>query len=67
MRPLTSSDPQAFATAEEAEAYDRWFRAKVQKALDDPRPGIPHAEVMAEMRAIIEAKRFAHASGNLES
>jgi hypothetical protein len=67
MRPLPSSDPQTLASAEEAEAYDRWFRAKVQKALDDPRPGIRHEEVMAEMRAIIEAKRCAHASGNLES
>ena len=29
------------------EAYDRWFRAKVQEALDDPRPAIPAAEVEA--------------------
>jgi DNA-damage-inducible protein J len=28
-------------------AYDAWFRAKVQEALDDPRPGIPHEEVEA--------------------
>ena len=31
-----------FETTEDAGAYDRWFRAKVQGALDDPRPGIPH-------------------------
>jgi DNA-damage-inducible protein J len=24
-----------------ADEYDAWFRAKVQEALDDPRPGIP--------------------------
>jgi DNA-damage-inducible protein J len=30
-----------------AEAYDAWFRAKVQEALDDPRPPIPHEEVKA--------------------
>ena len=46
-----------FATTEEAEAYDVWFRAKVQAALDDLSPGIPHDEVMAEMRALIESKR----------
>lgn len=46
-----------FATTEEAEAYDVWFRAKVQAALDDPSPGIPHDQVMAEMRALIESKR----------
>jgi DNA-damage-inducible protein J len=33
-------------TANSAE-YDAWFRAKVQEALDDPRPAIPHATVKA--------------------
>jgi len=42
-----------FATVEEAEAYDRWFRAKVQASIDDTRPSIPHDQVMAEMDAII--------------
>jgi len=28
-------------------AYDSWFRAKVQEALDDPRPDIPHEQVEA--------------------
>lgn len=51
-----------FATVEEAEAYDRWFRAKVQKSLDDPRPSIPHDQVMARVQAIIDAKRKKHAS-----
>ena len=44
-----------FATVEEAEAYDRWFRAKVQASIDDIRPSIPHDQVMAEMDAIIAA------------
>jgi hypothetical protein len=44
-----------FATVEEAEAYDRWLRAKVQNSLDDPRPNIPHDQVMADMEAIIRA------------
>ncbi|WP_374627809.1 type II toxin-antitoxin system RelB/DinJ family antitoxin [Devosia sp.] len=30
------------------EAYDAWFRAKVQEALDDPRPDISGEEVQAE-------------------
>ncbi|CDG85807.1 type II toxin-antitoxin system RelB family antitoxin [Janthinobacterium agaricidamnosum] len=46
-----------FATPEEAQAYDRWFRAQVQEAMDDPLPGMAHDQVMAEMRAIITAKR----------
>jgi len=43
-----------FETEEQAANYDRWFRAKVQASLADPRPGIPHDQVMAEMDAIIE-------------
>ncbi|WP_025560975.1 type II toxin-antitoxin system RelB family antitoxin [Sphingomonas sp. UNC305MFCol5.2] len=43
-----------FATSEDAEAHDAWFRAKVEKAMASREPGIPHEEVMAEMRAIIE-------------
>ncbi|MBH8614541.1 type II toxin-antitoxin system RelB family antitoxin [Pseudomonas mohnii] len=46
-----------FETEEQAASYDRWFRAKVQASLDDPRPSIPHDQVMAEMRAFIESKR----------
>jgi hypothetical protein len=34
--------------AHEAVAYDTWFRQQVQEAIDDPRPSIPHDEVMAE-------------------
>lgn len=33
------------------QAYDAWFRAKVQEALDDTRPDIPHEEVTAEFAA----------------
>lgn len=47
-----------FATSEDAEAYDAWFRAKVERAMASEGPGIPHDQVMAEMRIIIErAKR----------
>ena len=43
-----------FATEEQANSYDRWFRAKVQASLDDPRPSIPHDEAMASIRRTIE-------------
>lgn len=54
----TPIEPE-FATAAEAEAYDRWFKAKVQASLADQRPSAPHDTVMAKMREIIEAKRVA--------
>jgi len=31
-----------------AAEHDTWFRAKVQEALDDPRPAIPHKKVEAQ-------------------
>lgn len=41
------------------DAYDAWFRAKVQEALDDPRPAVPHAQAMQEAQALIDGKRLA--------
>jgi hypothetical protein len=51
----TKLDPiiSEFDTQEEADAYDAWFRAKVQKALDDKRPSVPHDEAMARVRETI--------------
>jgi hypothetical protein len=42
-----------FETQEEADAYDKWFRAKVQHALDNPGRLIPHDEAMAMVRETI--------------
>jgi DNA-damage-inducible protein J len=39
------------------EAYDAWFRTKVQEALDDKRPAVPHRRVMDEAQALIDSKR----------
>jgi hypothetical protein len=48
-----------FETQEEADAYDAWFRQKVQAGIDDPRPRVPHDEAMARLKATIDraAKR----------
>jgi DNA-damage-inducible protein J len=40
-------------------AYDAWFRAKVQEALADQRPAVPHQQVMREAQALIDRKRRA--------
>ncbi|CAN5285377.1 hypothetical protein BH10PSE12_BH10PSE12_10400 [soil metagenome] len=57
--PMTKLTPieSEFATTEEAEAHDAWFRAQVETSLTDLRPSIPHEQVMTELRAIIEAKK----------
>jgi DNA-damage-inducible protein J len=39
------------------DAYDTWFRSKVQEALADTRPAVPHRQVMVEAQARIDRKR----------
>ncbi|MGO4127078.1 hypothetical protein AB4Z01_21935 [Inquilinus sp. YAF38] len=46
-----------FATVEEAEAYDRWFRSKVEAALASTQPPVPYDEAMARLRALIDESR----------
>ncbi|CAD5615150.1 antitoxin [Escherichia coli] len=42
-----------FETTEQENSYNEWLRAKVASSLADPRPAIPHDEVMAEMENLI--------------
>jgi hypothetical protein len=49
-------------SAFEAKAHADWVREKVAESLADTRPNIPHDQVMAEVQALIDAKRKAHAS-----
>jgi hypothetical protein len=46
---------QAMREAHKAAAYTKWMAAEIQESIDDPRPSIPHDEVMAEMDADIAA------------
>ena len=53
---------QALRKAHEAAAYNTWLASEIQHSIDDPRPSIPHDEVMARMddriaRHKAEAKR----------
>jgi plasmid stabilization system protein ParE len=52
-----SSIVSEFDSPEQAASYERWLREKVAASLADPRPPVPHDEVMTHARAIIEAKR----------
>ena len=44
-----------FATDEEANSYNHWFRAKVQAAIDSKAPRILHDAVMAQAEALMAA------------
>ncbi len=46
-----------FATTEDAEAYDRWFRAKVKAAMESQRTKVSHDEAMAQVRELIANKQ----------
>ena len=39
-----------FETVEQEASYVEWLKAKVKASLDDPRPSIPHDQVMSELR-----------------
>lgn len=60
MNTILSPIESEFATTDEADAYDQWFCAKVEKSLklaDIPDSiRIPHDEVMSKARARIEAR-----------
>lgn len=46
-----------FETKEQAASHDRWFRAKVQEALDSTTPRLPHDEAMARIDRLLEERR----------
>ncbi|MFZ6741806.1 stability determinant [Undibacterium sp. JH2W] len=54
-----------FATAEEAEVYETWKRAKIEKSMASTTPRSPHDQVMAKVQAIIDAKQKKHAESSL--
>lgn len=60
LSPLVSE----FETEEQEASHTAWLKARIQASLNDPRPNIPHDQVMAEMDAIIteaEGRRFPQA------
>lgn len=50
---------EAMREAHEAAAYNQWLVAEIQEAIDDPRPSVPHDEVMARMDARIARHKAA--------
>ncbi len=51
-----------FDTQKEADEYDIWFRAKVEKSMNDTSPNLPHDEAMAFIDAELERRKSARAA-----
>ena len=47
-----------FESEEQEQSYLRWLEAKVAASRADPRPSIPHDQVMAKIDRIIEEARL---------
>ncbi len=56
------SRAEALRGAHEAVAYNQWLASEIQEAIDDPRPSVPHDEVMARMDARIARHKAAGAN-----
>ncbi|MBK5072001.1 stability determinant [Budviciaceae bacterium CWB-B4] len=48
---------------EQADSYERWFRDKVESAMNSTKPRIPHKKVIAEIQSRLNAKRKGHNVG----
>lgn len=62
--PMGKLDPivSEFETEEEAQAYEKWFRAQVEEGLRSKGPWVPHEEVIRQSRSIIESAKNAKPS-----
>ena len=56
---IRENDPYLcdFETAEDAQDYDRFFRAKVAQSLADKNPNMPHDEAMAFVKHELEKRK----------
>lgn len=59
----TNKAGERMRQAHEAAAYDKWLKAEIQEAIDDPRPNVAHDDVMCRMDeriAAIKARKAGH-------
>ena len=54
-----------FETEEQEASYDRWFRVKVEEALNSEKPRLPHDAAMVKVQAMLEERRKSRANRSL--
>jgi hypothetical protein len=57
MSALLSPIISEFETLEAENAYDVWYREKITKSMNSNQPLIPHDQVKAEIRKMLEERR----------
>lgn len=65
MNAVLSPIVSEFETQEAADSYDVWFRAKIQKSMENKEPKIPHDQAMAQVEAELKKRRAARANRSL--
>ena len=65
MNAVLSPIVSEFETEEQETNYDRWFRAKVEEALQSEKPRLPHDAAMAKVQAMLEERRKSRANSSL--
>ena len=63
MNAVLSPMVSEFETQEQEASYTQWLRDKYAANLADTRPNIPHDEVMAKARALLDQKKTDSAAG----
>ncbi len=51
-----------FETKEQEASYTAWLKAKLERSQSSTLPRIPHDQVMAKARALLEAKKKTRAA-----
>ena len=54
-----------FETEEQEASYDRWFRVKVEEALNSEKPRLPHDAAMVKIQAMLDERRKSRANRSL--
>ena len=62
MNAVLSTMVSEFETQEQETSYTQWLREKYARNLADTRPNIPHDEVMAKARALLDQQKAARAA-----
>lgn len=65
MSVLLSPIVSQFDTEQQEASHDEWFRAKVEEALHNEKPRLPHDAAMVKVQAMLVERRKARANSSV--